>query len=385
MKPFSIYFPQFYPTPTNDKAWGYGFTDWTLVATANLHDRWLRRAPRRGFYDGSDPAVHMAAMDEMALHGLAGTAVYHYWFYSHQELPAFEDTLRTRRAPVPWFLIWASEGWSRRWIGDPTAIVDLTRSPSASEITLHCDYLLGCFDRPEYFRLRGKPVFVWYNLAHFDRPGEVIAQYRERFHVAGVDVALGHFMKSPFDAQYSKLVDFTYLFEPRLFFGMRRKDRGSAAKRLFDRFRSALGESASSRLLVALDRLQPKGKTYLASDFLKYFESDEREALLRQIDGPVQDVLSPGWNNTPRYADRYTALENIDPTAFARLAGLAEARQPELPPLINAWNEWSEGAAIEPCAYFGTRYLDALSPISGCVNLVPNNPHPEQPNAKVSP
>ena len=43
------------------------------------------------------------------------------------------------------------------------------------------------------------------------------------------------------------------------------------------------------------------------------------------------------------------------------LASLAAAaRVITLPPLINAWNEWSEGAAIEPCAYLGTRYLDAL-------------------------
>lgn len=50
MKPFAIYFPQFYPTKTNDDAWGAGFTGLALVANSNLRDAWPRRAPATGFY-----------------------------------------------------------------------------------------------------------------------------------------------------------------------------------------------------------------------------------------------------------------------------------------------------------------------------------------------
>jgi hypothetical protein len=39
------------------------------------------------------------------------------------------------------------------------------------------------------------------------------------------------------------------------------------------------------------------------------------------------------------------------------------ASAPDLPILVNAWNEWTETAAIEPCAYLGTRYADAIAKV----------------------
>lgn len=363
MKPFSIYFPQFYPTPTNDRAWGKGFTDWSLVAHANLHDRWARRAPRRGFYDGADPVVHRTQMDEMVAAGLGGMAVYHYWFYTHHELPVFEQTLLAERGGIdlPWFLVWASEGWSRRWIGDASPIASLAKEPTQPDIEAHCLYLLHCFEQPSYFRWQGKPLFVWYHLDHFTHPRRVIEQYREALRRHGVDIAVGHFIKNPFEVRYSALTDLSYLFEPRLYFGMRRAARGSRAKQAFELVQRLMGEPAAQRLLTLLDRVQQKGHTYPADDHLRYLRSDERARLVSSLSGTVQEVISPGWNNTPRYVDRFTALQDIPPQQFGELARQAAARVDTLPALINAWNEWSEGAAIEPCAYFGTRYLDAMT------------------------
>lgn len=363
MKPFSIYFPQFYATPTNDQAWGKGFTDWMLVAEANLHNRWERRAPRRGFYDGADPAVHHSHMEEMLAGGLGGFGLYHYWFHSHQELDAFEKTLlrsSAGAAALPWFLIWANEGWSKRWLGEPTTILALSPEPGRKMIERHCDHLVRCFNHQNYFRWQNKPLFVWYDLGHFKRPHEVIEQYRESLARVGTEIAVGQFVKNPSDTQYGPLADVSYLFEPRLYFGVQRVGRGSIAKGIFDRFKRLAGERAAARLLIMADRVQQKGTAYAATDFLRYLKSDQRARLIGSIPGAVQEVLSPGWNNAPRYAERFTALESLPPDRFGELIRLATSRSDSLPPLINAWNEWSEGAAIEPCHYYGTRYLDAI-------------------------
>lgn len=360
MNPFAIYFPQFYPTPTNDAAWGKGFTDWALVANANMRHQWNPRAPLRGYYDGASSHLHHEQMDEARRAGLAGFAVYHYWFFTHQELGAFEKTLITdlQRPTFPWFLIWASEGWSRRWMGDPTQIVHLSPEPRLDDIQRHCDYLASCFSQPCYLRIAERPLFAWYNLGHFHRPEEVVATYRVEWQKRGFDPHTAQFVKKVFDVDYSPLVDTSYLFEPRLYFSMRSGAAGSKSKRVRDLVARMFGERFVTGLMVFLDRAA-SGQAYAAEDFLQYLRSPQRLALASRIRGNVQDVVSPGWNNAPRYGDRATAVGDLAPLEFGRLVSEAALR-PGPPPLINAWNEWSEGAAVEPCAYLGSRYLEAM-------------------------
>ena len=363
MKPFAVYFPQFYPTAVNDKAWGVGFTDWSLVANANMRDTWSRRAPAAGFYDGASPAVHARQIGEAEAAQLGGFGVYHYWFYSHQELNAFERTLLASAAAAPafpWFLIWATEGWSKRWLGNPETLIHLDSAPKEEQIEQHCDYLATCFSHPAYTRWRGKPLFAWYNLGHFDRPEAVVVQYREAMLRRGFDMAVAHFVKNPFDLAFGAFTDASYLFEPRLFFGTRKATRGSAAKMALNGLKKLFGAGGTEKLLVAMDRMSKRGITYSATRFLAYMASAERVEWLAATRKPCQEVISAGWNNTPRYGDRFTALEPLEPAAFGALLGAA-LRKSDLPPLLNAWNEWSEGAAIEPCAYLGRRYLDAVA------------------------
>lgn len=363
MRPFSIYFPQFYPTATNDEAWGVGFTDWALVANANMRDAWPRRAPAVGFYDGASPMVHARQMSEAKAALLGGFAIYHYWFYTHQELGAFEQTMlknATTGPTLPWFLIWATEGWSKRWLANPETLIQLSSAPTQQEIEVHCDHLATCFSHPTYTRWHSKPLFVWYNLAHFDQPESVVVRYREAMLKRGFDMAVAHFVKNPFDLAYSTFTDASYLFEPRLFFGWQMKTRGSAAKTALNLLKKVVGTAGTESLLVAMDRLQKSGVTHSAARFLAYMGSLERADWLAATNRPRQEVLSPGWNNTPRYGERFTALEALDPAVFGTLVDGA-LRKSDLPPLLNAWNEWTEGAAIEPCAYLGRSYLDAVT------------------------
>jgi hypothetical protein len=182
--------------------------------------------------------------------------------------------------------------------------------------------------------------------------------YRECLRRQGHDACFVQFVKNPFDTMYTRFMDGSYLFEPRLFFASRRRGRGARAKKAFDLATRLLGSSVSEKLLLLFDRSQPKGLTYAAAEFERYFRSTERAQLRAALPGLVQEVVSPGWNNAPRYAKRFTRLEDVPAERFRSMLQEASGLG-GLPPLINAWNEWSEGAAIEPCAYLGNRYLDA--------------------------
>lgn len=362
MKPFSIYFPQFYPTEINNKTLGAGFTDWVLVAHTNMHKLWKRRAPKIGFYDGADKRVHLKQIEQMKQFNLGGVALYHYWFYKTKELEAFEDTISSidDNKDFPWFLIWATESWSKRWLGDKTEIITLTVDPSINEINKHCEYLISCFNKSTYFKVNGRPVFILFNLSHFSNPEKVIKQYRTAFSQYGHNPLIGQFVKNPFDSLYSRFLDINYLFEPRLFFGFNNSARTSYAKRIFDSFKRLFGNELSQSLLVISDKFKKKKNAFKAKDYIDYLRSTKRIDFIKDFISPTQEVVSPGWNNIPRHGDRFTALDDIDPNDFQTALVNTSNQNTKFPPLINAWNEWSEGAAIEPCEYYGTMYLDKV-------------------------
>lgn len=343
----------------NNEAWGFGYNDWTLVARSNMRRNCQRRAPAKGFYDGADLSVHQAQMREVKAYNLGGVGLYHYWFFNRHELSHFENSLRLGKISLPWFLIWANESWSRRWFGDPTLILELSANPTRGEVEEHCNYLSTCFEDSDYLRIDGKPLFVFYNLSHFKDPERVVSWYREFFLKHGHEVALGQFVKNSGDKSLSKLVEWNYFFEPRLFFNFKRSFRGSRSSLMARGLKTVLGSRTIEKLHGILDRFQQRGDSFDAHSFLEYFSSEKRREFVDSFGGGIREVLSPSWNNFPRYGDRFTELQPISPQDFSKMV-TDSSPSSGAPLLINSWNEWSEGAAIEPCHYMGSIYLDEL-------------------------
>jgi hypothetical protein len=76
-------------------------------------------------------------------------------------------------------------------------------------------------------------------------------------------------------------------------------------------------------------------------------------------------TVMPRWDNTPRRQNDGTTLLNSTPAIFrAWLRETIARTRAALPPgqrlvFVNAWNEWAEGAHLEPDLQFGTQYLEA--------------------------
>jgi hypothetical protein len=72
----------------------------------------------------------------------------------------------------------------------------------------------------------------------------------------------------------------------------------------------------------------------------------------------------PGWDNAPRRAESAYVFHAANPLSFRRWLARASAAavSGDGPSLlfVNAWNEWAEGAHLEPDARFGRAYLEAV-------------------------
>jgi hypothetical protein len=78
----------------------------------------------------------------------------------------------------------------------------------------------------------------------------------------------------------------------------------------------------------------------------------------------VHPGVMPGWDNTPRRGEGAYVFHAGNPVSFrrwaARAAEAASAGSDDPLVFVNAWNEWAEGAHLEPDARFGRANLEAL-------------------------
>jgi lipopolysaccharide biosynthesis protein len=79
---------------------------------------------------------------------------------------------------------------------------------------------------------------------------------------------------------------------------------------------------------------------------------------------PTFETVFPSWDNSPRRGANAYVVHGSTPEAYERWLTLAIERAARRPPserlvFINAWNEWAEGAYLEPDEAEGRAYLEA--------------------------
>jgi hypothetical protein len=108
-------------------------------------------------------------------------------------------------------------------------------------------------------------------------------------------------------------------------------------------------------------------------DYIKWAENGiaMRNKWDSLLEIPYFPVVSIGWDNTPRYAELgRESVVHIGNTPESFGAYLQQAKdyleeRPDQPKLIliNAWNEWVEGAYLEPDMKWGYGYLEAVKEV----------------------
>ena len=337
----AFYLPQFHPIPENDKFWGKGFTEWRQMPRGlpRYPGHYQPRIPRDlGFYDlmESDVLAQQVALARSA--GINAFAYYYYWFNTKRVLDRPLEALLESDVDMPFLLIWANENWTRTWDGADTSVLLRQDYRQEDEEALVRDIARHFEDR-RYVRLEGRPLFVIYNPAHIPEPKVAIARWRELF-----------------KSQHN--------LEPLIFmaqsFGARDPEPFGLDGAI---------EFPPHKLADHLPG-RPTPDAYRSDCTGRVIDYDELcEASLNEGEKqyPVIKTAVPSWDNDSRRPNRGLSLENISPKKYQQWLQTLIERAIAKPVFgravvaINAWNEWAEGAYLEPDVHFGAAYLNATA------------------------
>ncbi len=338
-KVLAFYLPQFHAMPENDAWWGRGFTEWTNVARGlpRFAGHYQPRIPRDlGHYrlHGTETLRRQAELARGA--GVHGFVFYFYWFNGRRLLDGPLDALLADPSvDLPFCLMWANENWSRRWDGSEHEVLISQDYRRDDEPALAAE-LLRHFRDARYIRLGGRPVLMVYRAGLIPGPAAAVDRWRALFRAHGEDPMF--VMAQSFDDR-----------DPRPF-GM-----------------DAAVEFPPHKLTNSLDLLNAGLRMLDHAATARVYSYDDAAAAadLTPPPYPLIRTALPSWDNDARRQGAGMVLHGSTPAAYQawldRLiaAAIAQPVGGEAVVCVNAWNEWAEGAYLEPDVHFGAAYLNA--------------------------
>lgn len=309
----------------------YYFPGWPTRERWKVLDAFPERMPLLGYYAEGDPAVMDWQIRWAVEHGISFFAFDWYWDRGRRQLEhALDDGyLRARfRSSMKFCLLWANH--------NPRG-----SSSEADLLALVDHWIARYFRRPEYLTLDGKPVVIVFSPRRL----------REDMDSEGVRAA---------------------------FVGMRARVRAAGWPGLY-----IMGAAREGRAgLIAL-----RDEGYDAGTGYNYPRAGMADKAAREapyddmVDGYEQiwysiaaervidyvPVTEPGWDSRPWHGAKALVRTGRSPDKFREMLRRARAFTDRHPAaggrklvLIEAWNEYGEGAAIEPHREWGFAYLDAV-------------------------
>lgn len=340
VKAIAMYLPQFHRIPENDMWWEEGFTEWTNVRRGEPmfagHYQPHVPHPDVGYYDLLDAAVLERQADMARRHGIHGFCFYHYWFNGCRllEMPV-NRMLASGKPDFPFCLCWANENWTRTWDGlDREVLMQQVYSPENDERFIQ--ELLPVFADPRYIRIEGRPLLLVYRTGLLHDPAATARRWRAVARAEGLDdihlSAVQSFDKrDPHDYGFDSAVQFPPLQLP---------------------VRNCAKDPSLS--------VSPQ----FHGGILDYREAVRRSVSEVPSSYTLFRGVMPGWDNTARRMERATAWINASPELYGKwLQAAVESTRRTMPAsrrflFINAWNEWAEGAHLEPDQHHGYQFLE---------------------------
>lgn len=336
IKTIAFYLPQFHPFPENDRWWGKGFTEWTNVTKAKPQfiGHYQPHLPSDlGFYDLRLIDIMYQQVEMAKMYGIEGFCFYDYWFAGKKLMQTpLENFLKHKGLNIKICLCWANENWTRRWDGHDKDIL-IAQEHSPEDDFNYIKSLLPAFQDERYIRIEGRPLLLIYRAALLPNAKETIDRWRSW--------ALANRLPGLYIASVQSFDE----EDPRVF--------GCDAA---VEFPPNQGDKVKNIDAIILN---PKyeGRIFDYEAMSSSFCSRSKVDYLR-----FKSVM-PSWDNEARKPGKGYSFVGSTPKIYGKWLDSACKETMENKPeerliFINAWNEWAEGAHLEPCRRYGYAFLD---------------------------
>ena len=360
MKIIAWYLPQFHRVKENDLFWGEGFTDWVTVKNAKplFKGHKQPRAPlNENYYDLSIEKNIVWQTRLAKEHGIYGFGVYHYWFNNETNIltrPA-EIIRDCDKVDINYFLAWDNSSWKRSWSNvegydwsplqdksihrenEPKILIPYILGEE-SDWKNHYNSLLSHFKSKKYIKVDNRPLFIIFNYSH--KIGEMCKYWDKLAKNDGFDgmFFIMKYKKGITDPNIMR----TFKYEP-VYSGWIKLP---FIPRLRNKVRRTIG-------------MEPKAYRF-------HYERIWKNIVINAEKDVNPNMYHGGfvcYDDTPRRGNQGTIVLDAEPVLFGKyLRRLLEITYTQGKDFVflTAWNEWGEGAMLEPDIEDKYAYLEEI-------------------------
>lgn len=333
----AFYLPQFHTIPENDEWWGKGFTEWRNVTRAlpQFEGHYQPKLPGDlGFYDLRNVEVMHEQARLAREYGISAFCFYFYWFGGKTLLETpLRNWLNDKTIDLKFCLCWANEKWTRTWDGRGDEIlIDQKHSPE--DDIAFIEHVAEYMRDPRYLRVDGKPVLLIYRPSLLPDAKSSASRWREWCEQNGIgSIHIAYVQGFERPAPVSLGFDSAVQFPPN--------------------------GSDTSSVSDSLHLINPdyRGNVLDWRDMANQFIDQKTSSYV------LHAAVNCGWDNEARRSGQGRCYLFSSPSGYrdwiSRVARATDSVGMGQPIFINAWNEWAEGACLEPDARFGYAYLNA--------------------------
>ncbi len=286
-------------------------------------------------------SVQRGQVELAKLYGVGGFCFYFYWFDGKRLLETpIGNYLQDKNLDLPFCLCWANENWTRRWDGREKDIL-IAQNHSAQDDLAFIEHISMYLRDPRYIRICGKPLLLVYRPNLLPSAMETGQRWRAWCRSAGLGEIYLAYTQS-----FERIDPAIYGFDAAIEFHPNMKAKSFELPNLSENV-TRLHEDFACEVL------------------------DWRSFVAESRNYPSQDyklfrAVCPSWDNTARKRNSSRILVNNSPRGYHEwlLNAISDTcerfqNRDERLIFVNAWNEWGEGAHLEPDGRYGYAHLEA--------------------------